>query len=419
MKRQLIQVFEHQKLKIGKAYKKVEFTQNHFDALVRYNEQYDNRYFTPIYKGIKFSQYVGVIQVGKLTIEILPKADNLKNNHAKWHKGLIGMLKVCRYLKLEGSTEANLKLQNANLLDLYIYTFLKEVELLLHQGLIKKYRLVQENSSALSGSLQFQKHISKNLVHKERFYIQHQTYDKVHLLHQILQAALSIIPTISSNNDLQDKIGRILLAFPKLPKRKINAPLFETIHLDRKTLHYQKALDLAKLLLLNFNPDLKSGQTNVLAILFDMNRLFEEYLFRILKKKKGIVVKAQRSKYFWENKKIRPDIVLIKDGQTFVLDAKWKMLQTAKPSDADLKQMYVYHQYWDALTTLLVYPKTNNLETISGKFRSPIQGTAENKQTKLSCKLLFVELVDKHGHLRKEVAKEVVESCKGLDFVAS
>ena len=182
MKKQLIQVFEHQKLRIGKKYKEVAFTQSHFDALVRYNEQYDNRYFTPIHKGIKFSHYVGVIQVGQLTIEILPKTDKVEGNYAKWHTGLIGMLKICRYLKLESSTEANLKLQQATLLDLYIYTFLNEVELLLHKGLVKKYRLVQENKSVLSGSLQFQKHIIKNLVHKERFYIQHQTYDKIHLL---------------------------------------------------------------------------------------------------------------------------------------------------------------------------------------------------------------------------------------------
>ena len=400
MKKQLIQVFEHQKLRVGKFCEKVEFTQNHFDALVRYNEQHDNRYFTPIHRGIKFSQYVGVIQVGQLTVEILPKADNVEGNYDKWHTGLIEMLKACRYLKLEGSTNANLKLQHASLLDLYIYTFLSEVEILLHKGLSKKYRLVKENKHALSGSLQFQKHITKNLVNKERFYIQHQTYDKVHLLHQILQAALLIIPAVSTNADLQDRLGRILLAFPNIPNRKINAQLFAKIHLDRKTQHYQKAFDLAKLLLLNYNPDLKRGQTNVLAILFDMNRLFEEYLFRILQKKKGITVKAQRSKYFWENKKIRPDIVLTKDNQTVIIDAKWKVLQTAKPSDADLKQMYVYHQYWDAPKTLLVYPQANNLNVLSGKFR----------QENFTCTLLFIEIMDDSGNLRREVADEVISS---------
>ena len=69
----LIQVFEYQKLRIGEH----GFTKNHLDTMVKFNEQHGNKYFTPIYNGVQFISYVGVIKIGDLTIEILPKADRV------------------------------------------------------------------------------------------------------------------------------------------------------------------------------------------------------------------------------------------------------------------------------------------------------------------------------------------------------
>ena len=66
-----ISVFEHQRLYVGEN----GFKQTHLDALLKLNEYHDGNYFEPIAKGIKFNQYVGVIQVDGLTIEINPKAD--------------------------------------------------------------------------------------------------------------------------------------------------------------------------------------------------------------------------------------------------------------------------------------------------------------------------------------------------------
>ena len=135
----VIQVFEHQTLLYGKEYNSVLFNQKHFDALAKLNQFHENKYFTLVHKGIKFSQYVGVVQIDKLTIEILPKVDNASNDTAVWRDVLIEMLRTTRKLKVSQVGEANVSKQNIHLLAIYFEWFLREVELLQHRGLVRKY----------------------------------------------------------------------------------------------------------------------------------------------------------------------------------------------------------------------------------------------------------------------------------------
>ena len=66
--------------------------------MLRLNEYHQGAYFEPIAKGVKFSQYVGVIQIDGLTIEIHPKADKDEDS-APWRHVLLNMLKACGKLK--------------------------------------------------------------------------------------------------------------------------------------------------------------------------------------------------------------------------------------------------------------------------------------------------------------------------------
>ncbi|NJN77284.1 MAG: hypothetical protein HC803_02295 [Saprospiraceae bacterium] len=127
-----------------------------------------------IHRGVRFRHYVGVIQVGRLTIEILPKADANENSDSleqknRWQSVLISMLKTCRLLKIESLSNARLQLQQHFILDLYFELFINEVEQLLHEGLIKQYRQVTENQSAMRGRLDFSKQVQHNIIHKTRF----------------------------------------------------------------------------------------------------------------------------------------------------------------------------------------------------------------------------------------------------------
>ena len=350
--------FEHEKLNIGQE----GFTKQHWDAFVKYNELHNNQFFDVLYNGIRFNQYVGIIQVGNFAVEINPKADKYDSTE-KWQDVLLPMLKACGRIKAKSADAANLKKQNLNLLEVYFEYYLREIDLLIHSGLVKKYRKETSNVKALKGKLDFAGNIRQNLVHKERFYTSHQVYDVNHKIHQILNVALEIVDKFSSNSRINDVCKRVRMSFPEVAKINVNEQILNGIVLDRKTAPYERALELAKFIILNYSPDIKGGNQKMIALLFDMNQLWEEYVYVKLRKEihsensefNGYTIQAQHSKGFWGNNSLQPDIVLKKGDETYVIDTKWKIPGNSA-SVEDLRQMYAYASFWNAEKVMLLYP---------------------------------------------------------------
>ena len=399
-KKNFIQVFEYQKLKYDE---NQDFKKHHFDAMVLFNEKNQNKYYTIVHKGVLFNSYVGVIQIGGLTIEILPKADNSNNpDKGTWQKVLLNMLKVCKHIQVDNVSETNLNKKYNSILEVYFEMYLNELESLIKKGLIKKYRRIQSNQNALKGKLVFSQNIQKNLIHKERFYCEHQLYDKDHLIHQILYRGLLILKDLVNNN-LKDKLNRILFEFQDYQQIMINKNHFEKLVNDRKTQPYLRAIDIAKMIILNYSPNLNSGNDNMLTLLFDMNKLWEEYIYRILQKHKptGYQVSFQNSDKFWEHKTIRPDIVITNDkDENFVIDTKWKIINANNPSDDDLKQMFTYNLHWEANKSMLLYPRINQIDN---------EGTFHYNQLENKCKVGFVTVIE-NGNIRisKGLCEEII-----------
>lgn len=358
-----ITIFEHQSLKLHQEIDGVRFDEKILKAMQKFHGDKGIPYYSLIHNGIRFCQYVGVIQIGEFTIEILPKADK-SNDKNHWRNTLIGMLKAVGNFKIQAPSSSALKIKTNSILELYFEIFIREVEYLLYRGLVKQYRKTESNTKTLKGRLNFSKNIQKNLIHKEQFFVNHTVYDTQHQLHVILYKTLKLIKQINNNPNILGKLSALLLNFPEMPDCKVSESLFDRIQLNRKTESYQYALDIARLLLLNYHPDLSKGNNNVLALLFDMNLLWEQFVYCSLRKHKqgNSRIKAQAKKSFWKadsgfSRTIQPDIFIQNaDGYNIILDTKWKNINGANPSIDDLRQMYVYHNYFQAQKVALVYP---------------------------------------------------------------
>ena len=409
----VIQKYEYDRLYVGEE----GFNKRHWKAFVALNSLHDDKYFKVLHNGLQFNQFVGVLQVDGLLVEIHPKADR-NDADEKWKGVLLEMLKACGRLKAQTTGSAIVRKQHLNLLEVYFEYFLRELEFLIHNGLVKKYRRQTGNVKALKGKLEFAGQIRKNLIHKERFYTNHQVYDANHLLHQILGVALNIVGKFTASTRLNDLCKRIQLAFPEVRKIKVNTQLFDRIIFNRKTAVYERALELARLIILNYSPDITSGREKMLSLLFDMNVLWEEYILTTLKKyvnKENLPfeVYGQESKPFWGYNSLRPDLVIRnkETKQIHIVDTKWKCPGTNKASVQDLRQIYAYCRYWSAEKGLLLYPGSpieNNFQSYEVEDYYLHQEN-ETKEIKHQCKLGYVSVLDGNQELNKNIGRDVLK----------
>ena len=358
-------VFEHEILRTDRGEKRLSETQ--LKLLQQFYGDSGVPYYSLVHNGVKFCEYVGVLQIGHTLIEILPKIDRSNTEtEASWRKVLIDMLHAVGLFQLKAPTSGSLKLRSNSILDLYFELFVNELKYLLRQGLVKKYRKTEGNSTSLKGNLKFGKHISLNLVHQEQFYIQYTTYDTNHQLHCILYKALKLLVRINTNESIQGSLKSLELDFPEMQDVKVSETIFNKLTLNRKTQGYEKAIQIARLLLLNYHPDVSKGSNHILALLFDMNLLWEQFVYSSLSRNKKLetTIAAQNTKNFWKptsgyNSKMKPDIVLNKGKENcVVLDTKWKNIKNYNPSPEDLRQMFAYMKYFKAKKVALVYPGT-------------------------------------------------------------
>lgn len=410
-----ISVYEYDKLRIGD---NPFFTKPVHQALEHLYFSSELKYFNLIPCGVQFREFVGVIQVNGVQIEILPKLDRYDSDKSKWRDILIGMLHEVGLFRVSAPSFSSLTLRSNSILELYFELFIAEVEYLVRTGLIKQYRRQSQNQTSLKGSLDFPRHLTKNLVHQERFFTNSSIYDQDHLWHQILSQTIDLIRLLSQNSHIHSRIGALKLSFPDISPQKISERSFDSLVYNRKTESYRTAMEIARLLLCNYHPDLKSGRNNVLALMFDMNILWERFIYHSLRKQfiregSGWVVSAQRSTAFWSSRacrtSLRPDI-LIETGKgcKFILDTKWKHPVDNKPSSTDLQQLFAYSRFFDTNNTALVYPGTHK-GFLRGDY-APFRKCDD----KVSCSVINLEVEPQISEWQATISKRITDWIKSV-----
>ena len=432
-----IQLFEHKQLFDSEIVFELQKFLNNETILKRYHKAInDHNSFNPVFtilsnSTVKFHQYVGAIQAGNTTIEILPKIDyedSVDTIHSgvdnteetsKWHAVLIDMLKECRYIKMKHTRNAILDKQKGSLFDVMYFEFMSLCEQLLHAGLVKQYVPVEKNRKALKGKIVFNKHIAKNYIHKERFYTRHTEYSHEMPLNRILYSALKCLTTNKVSNAVRSKAQQLLFQFPEMQSIRSLGNIFDQLTYNRKTEHYRSAIVWAELILTQHLPNLEHGKKKLIAMVFDMNKLWEEYLYHVLRRTKDVTSIRYKNKVnFWEpnniasdngvkTKQIEPDIVLeVKDGEKtnkIVIDAKWKIPKSDTPASTDLMQLFAYSMVEGANQSYLIFPRkdTGDIDKVDGSFQV-------KSHTKPNGGYMRVTILDNEGTLNKNLGADIL-----------
>ncbi len=321
-------------------------------------------------KFIQARNYVGVLQTKSgLTIEILPKIAD-KNDAERSKAVFIKMLRTLKNFPFKSSNLASLKIQNLPLLEIFISMFLCELEALVKKGIKSDYVALEENLNFLKGKLNINEQIKRNSIHKERFYVGYSEFLSDIKINMIIKTTLKFLYKKSNSSKNQQKIRELLFIFDEVLECEDYKNFFAKLVINRQVKHYEQTLLWCKIFLLGNSFTPHKGDDIALALLFDMNALFESYVGNFIKKSFPSTILQHSEKHLVENPKsfkLRPDIFL--KGK-FIADTKWKIVSSRDDiSQADLYQLYAYGKKYECGRLYLVYPKISGIDQKAMKFK--------------------------------------------------
>ena len=328
------------------------------------------------YNKIKFINYVGIIKIKNLIIEILPKI-SLSNDIIKDRKMLIFMLSKCNKLSVDIKELLNSNILNNSLLDILAKVYSKKLLNELQKGLYREYVSKEEALSIIKGKILISKSIKENTINKNKMNCKYDEFTEDNLFNAILKRAINVILFSIKNDDVKKELNIINNIFNDVSDIYISNNIILNYKLNRMNNRFLECFTLAKLILLNSSMDKSLGKENGFSILFEMNYLYEEYIGVLLKEvfnDTNISINTQeKSRYLlWNTLKerneiaLKPDIVIYKDNKPkVIIDTKWKSSSINNReiySQSDIYQMYAYiTTYTECEECILLYPKEENI----------------------------------------------------------
>ena len=364
-------------------------TQEQFQELYLYWKNSDEAKKVLSYDGytLKAKNYVGVIQTANLSIEILPKIyDDTKEDETR--NIFIEMLKPLLNINEIQISKADLSTtKNRNIYELFITMFVESVDKLIHKGVKSQYLEKEENQAFLKGKIQFNQHTKQNHIRKERFYVQFDEYIPNRVENRLLKSTIALLLKKTRNYENKKNLRQQLFIFDEVDFSFNHETDIKKINLHRGMEHYEMPIKFAKLFLTHQSFTSLRGKENVFALLFPMEKVFENYMEFVLENSKEqlgikeVLVNGGKNEYLLECKmaRLQPDYLLeMKNKQKIICDAKWKVLENNEEneckiniSSSDVYQIFSYHHFYSARDTAYVFvPNVDGVKRVVLKYQN-------------------------------------------------
>lgn len=325
-------------------------------------------------RSVKFAHYCGVISLGNLTLEILPKIYGKEQEPGACRKALVMMLQKARVIKPAKGGTAQIALQKHVLLEIFILHFCDLLHAELMQGMIRHYVTKEESLPVLRGRLRIEKQLKQNLAHRERLFCRYDELSADNTHNRIIKYVLHLLLRLSTGVIVRKQLTELLIQFDDISDVLVDVAVLDRLQFDRVTNRYEPIFTQCRWFLQGLHPDVTVGDAACLTLLFDMNRLFEAYVaasFRKLAWQNGFHMREQgpRKYMMLQNDRneqlflMKPDMVFLGSNKqpAAIADAKWKMLDEREKklgvSQADLYQMVGYATRYRVDKLALIYPK--------------------------------------------------------------
>ena len=371
----ILKVLEHQKIHIRKNRDLNKLQISYSDAeIIKAVDQkngfifkWGNDYVIP-------QQWVGLISCKDFSIEIFPKISDI-NEVEKSCEILYKMLEVVYDVPIKNGINAKAKLIQNGLIEIFITNYIEYVKKYIQSGPILDYKKNIKNLKAVKGNIIFSAQINHNAINLTKFMCKYSKMDMDNKYNQIIKLTLVKMRNLSRNNKNKKIIQELLQAFDSV---KLNINLdYKNIHVDKTHYRLKDIITLSQLFLDNYSASLTYGNYNIVSLLFDMNKLFEKYIYTQLKKIYKQSIYYQYSKEFLlkdvktgiKKVNLKPDMYLKLENFNIVIDTKWKRMDNTSIKESDAYQMNAYLSVLNnTKKCIVIYQKCYNNVELNNSF---------------------------------------------------
>lgn len=355
--------------------------QRAYERLRRFDEtsgRADASIFTWYATHAKASQWVGVMQVEGLQLEILPKIENEGAREAR--AALVTMLAYAGDIPLRLRDLAALLERHADLGELLAAVFAQRLLEELIRGPERAYVSRRENVAFLRGKLAVRKHLMVNAAHRERFLCDYDELASDTPLNQVLRAACTLLSNIARARGTLDLLERCLVVLDDVSDVVVTPESLGRVVLTRQSQRFAVLLEFCRMLFAGNAPTSQGGARQTFSLLFDMNKVFERFVAGFVAREviprmpdgwRAHVQARGRTRFLLRAGdrgvlRLQPDLLLERpDGKLVVVDTKWKRLlpgrERSSLSREDLYQLYAYTQRFDAARSILLFPHVDGV----------------------------------------------------------
>ncbi|MCL2313047.1 MAG: McrC family protein [Firmicutes bacterium] len=293
------------------------------------------------------SYYIGIdwLKENESYIVVHPKIPNL--DYVKMFVNCLKYPDISKFLKNAYCIDFNkpqirTSTVDWNLTPFLIVHFISLVENIIKHDLKSNYIVNEENlNSKIKGKIVFSQQIKKNIVCKreDRIYCRYQEYDTNCIENRLLKKTLLFIQRYSKHHMSEypaflQKQNRLLSAFDNISDE---ISYSDIIHIKNNALYkeYTEAIDLAKKILRHFGYSYKNADIaenkELPPFWINMSKLFELYIFCLLKDEYGgNITYQQRGNY--------GEVDFLKIDEKLIIDAKYKLVYT-KDGEYDIENI--------------------------------------------------------------------------------
>lgn len=340
--------------------------------------------------------YVGIVQIGKKRIEILPKLFNDSKSSQlnasnpeiirNARKNLFSILSFCGLIPVYKS-EMSIYDQQKDFFEFLVSLFLDDLEKALIAQLHREYISYDDEIPFLRGKINLTKEIVKPPTKKHHFFCVYDEFSADNQFNRIIKASLKRIKELCKYEDNRKRADRLYVMMDEVNDSIITPQSFSKISITRLNENYREIIQFCKLILFGETISSDSGIENFYALIFDMNLVFERYVTKLLRnsfpekyqfhyQEQLLLASDQKGKADSKRNKrdLYPDILVKIDieGKTqnhAIIDTKYKLALARDRSVAisDLYQMMAYCVGGETDKAILIYPSLPQQEILNEK----------------------------------------------------